>query len=653
MAGTGKPVSSPLTRARGVVDALFDDPPADAAALRHSLASVDPDAARDLLIERLRSPGASRGEFGLIGGALEMLGPGGRQGELIAMLADETLPDDVRLAVITAFASLPVEGLPAFFATLPEAAARAFMTLPLIELVGTVQEDPEKARIVVETLKGVFPDARRGYLADLAAARRKVGVRAADLYRYALAEPEIALDDDLREPMLLALIEEADEAGSALIQELRARSPKKLRASFQSALLKLETARASGGGKGVGNMVEAFASNPDGQGAIVALMCFHNPDGTWTVANVCLRLTEDLRNGFVEPRATRADRDRMVKEFSDDGSIVLFSAPPGEVARLVEEAAVRTRALRSSLPADVRRSVELFARVPSVAAPPTAGARSLDVARMAAMLDRPEHRHWFFDDDDRARFGATSDTASIALAALGRSPVRARVVAMARYMARWSAWRGTADESAAWVTLADAVERDFANNLLTMAMFAKSMLPGALAPIGDALGSPGGMGPFFERFPDVAAADLRTLSIANDPAVPTDSYELHEFYCDDPDCDCQRVMLKVYARSRRDFVATINHGFSAREARAEGMPQTFLDPLHANAPFAEGLLATVRGLLQRDAAWHQRLEGHYAMVKRDVGMVVAAPVRRVGPKVGANDPCPCGSGKKYKKCHRP
>jgi preprotein translocase subunit SecA len=22
-----------------------------------------------------------------------------------------------------------------------------------------------------------------------------------------------------------------------------------------------------------------------------------------------------------------------------------------------------------------------------------------------------------------------------------------------------------------------------------------------------------------------------------------------------------------------------------------------------------------------------------------------------GPKVGRNDPCPCGSGKKYKHCH--
>jgi hypothetical protein len=27
-----------------------------------------------------------------------------------------------------------------------------------------------------------------------------------------------------------------------------------------------------------------------------------------------------------------------------------------------------------------------------------------------------------------------------------------------------------------------------------------------------------------------------------------------------------------------------------------------------------------------------------------------APIRRTGPKVGRNDPCPCGSGKKYKKC---
>jgi len=27
------------------------------------------------------------------------------------------------------------------------------------------------------------------------------------------------------------------------------------------------------------------------------------------------------------------------------------------------------------------------------------------------------------------------------------------------------------------------------------------------------------------------------------------------------------------------------------------------------------------------------------------------PTVRTQPKVGRNDPCPCGSGSKYKKCH--
>ena len=29
----------------------------------------------------------------------------------------------------------------------------------------------------------------------------------------------------------------------------------------------------------------------------------------------------------------------------------------------------------------------------------------------------------------------------------------------------------------------------------------------------------------------------------------------------------------------------------------------------------------------------------------------AQPFKRFGDKIGRNDPCPCGSGKKYKQCH--
>ena len=30
----------------------------------------------------------------------------------------------------------------------------------------------------------------------------------------------------------------------------------------------------------------------------------------------------------------------------------------------------------------------------------------------------------------------------------------------------------------------------------------------------------------------------------------------------------------------------------------------------------------------------------------------AQPVKKAGAKIGRNDPCPCGSGKKFKNCHR-
>jgi preprotein translocase subunit SecA len=32
-------------------------------------------------------------------------------------------------------------------------------------------------------------------------------------------------------------------------------------------------------------------------------------------------------------------------------------------------------------------------------------------------------------------------------------------------------------------------------------------------------------------------------------------------------------------------------------------------------------------------------------------VAVAPPPVRTEPKIGRNEPCPCGSGKKYKHCH--
>jgi SEC-C motif-containing protein len=48
-----------------------------------------------------------------------------------------------------------------------------------------------------------------------------------------------------------------------------------------------------------------------------------------------------------------------------------------------------------------------------------------------------------------------------------------------------------------------------------------------------------------------------------------------------------------------------------------------------------------------EKAEFERRDGSWVYVE---GEIIPETVTREGPKVGRNDPCPCGSGKKYKKC---
>jgi SEC-C motif-containing protein len=52
--------------------------------------------------------------------------------------------------------------------------------------------------------------------------------------------------------------------------------------------------------------------------------------------------------------------------------------------------------------------------------------------------------------------------------------------------------------------------------------------------------------------------------------------------------------------------------------------------------------------IHHERAWFKKQEGRWLY---DEGDVIPETVVRSGPKVGRNDPCPCGSGKKYKHCH--
>lgn len=69
----------------------------------------------------------------------------------------------------------------------------------------------------------------------------------------------------------------------------------------------------------------------------------------------------------------------------------------------------------------------------------------------------------------------------------------------------------------------------------------------------------------------------------------------------------------------------------------------------ADAKFAELADGVVASVLDIYSYW---LPGRGCQVLRpaDRPVAVAEPLRREAPKVGRNDACPCGSGKKFKKC---
>lgn len=49
----------------------------------------------------------------------------------------------------------------------------------------------------------------------------------------------------------------------------------------------------------------------------------------------------------------------------------------------------------------------------------------------------------------------------------------------------------------------------------------------------------------------------------------------------------------------------------------------------------------------RELAGFKKVDGAWLYAE---GQLVTTTVVRAGPKVGRNDPCPCGSGKKFKQC---
>jgi SEC-C motif-containing protein len=70
------------------------------------------------------------------------------------------------------------------------------------------------------------------------------------------------------------------------------------------------------------------------------------------------------------------------------------------------------------------------------------------------------------------------------------------------------------------------------------------------------------------------------------------------------------------------------------EGDLEGLVEFVARGVTSGAPFA-----------QHERSWFEREDGRWCYVG-----VAPAPAVKAAPKVGRNEPCTCGSGKKFKKC---
>lgn len=121
-------------------------------------------------------------------------------------------------------------------------------------------------------------------------------------------------------------------------------------------------------------------------------------------------------------------------------------------------------------------------------------------------------------------------------------------------------------------------------------------------------------------------------------------FEGIEHYCVKTGCSCGEVVV--------DFQPVVPRGAPAPGAvRVDRAGAVTFEPGHArHRERLDQLWTAFRTRHPRHVErFGQRSAIMHALGERIVG-VPRGGVERSGPKVGRNDPCPCGSGKKYKKC---
>jgi hypothetical protein len=131
--------------------------------------------------------------------------------------------------------------------------------------------------------------------------------------------------------------------------------------------------------------------------------------------------------------------------------------------------------------------------------------------------------------------------------------------------------------------------------------------------------------PFTRLFPELGHKETRVVEFPDEGELPKGRYAFLENYCDNPACDCRRVVLCVVNEAvPREILASINFGWESLEYYAKWMGSkedardmvgATLDPVLPQSSQARLLHGLFKDVVLRDPAYVERLKWHYAMFK--------------------------------------
>jgi len=147
--------------------------------------------------------------------------------------------------------------------------------------------------------------------------------------------------------------------------------------------------------------------------------------------------------------------------------------------------------------------------------------------------------------------------------------------------------------------------------------------------------------PLYEIFPELARKETRSAMISEGHStLPADEFAFIELYCNDENCDCQRVLFNVLSLERDEIVAVISYGWQSmdfyrkwsRSGNSEiirGMHGLGLNPTSDQSERAPALLELLQRLILKDPAYVARLKRHYRMFKETTDPKHFPPSARV------------------------